>query len=50
MKRMLSILLTALIILISNDGYAQGCVAIRSTGGICTMDHAAESGKLSNGN
>jgi hypothetical protein len=28
------------ILAVSNNAFAQGCVAIRSTGGICTMDHA----------
>ena len=41
MKQIFSILLTALfIIIISDKVSAQGCVAIRSTGGVCTMDHS----------
>jgi hypothetical protein len=47
MKKILSILLSAAFIIIYNDSRAQGCVAIRSTGGICTMDHSAESDKPS---
>ncbi len=40
MKQIFSILLgTFCIVLISNKTSAQGCVAIRSTGGVCTMDH-----------
>ena len=41
MKQLFSILLGALFILfISNKVNAQGCVAIRTTGGsLCTMDH-----------
>lgn len=48
MKQIFSILLVALfLIIISNNADAQGCVAIRSTGGICTMDHAKEIDTLS---
>lgn len=39
MKQIISILLGALLMGISNKTNAQGCVAIRSTGGVCTMDH-----------
>jgi len=46
--KQLSIVLTAFLILfVSNNAKAQGCVAIRSTGGVCTMDHGAESDTLS---
>jgi hypothetical protein len=41
MKQIISLLLSAfLVIFISNNASAQGCVAIRSTGGICTMEHS----------
>ena len=41
MKKIYSLLLSALLIIIlSNNVSAQGCVAIRSTGGICTMEHS----------
>src|SRR5450432_845870 len=44
MKQGFYILLSALILTIaSNNVNAQGCVAIRSTGGICTMDHSVQS-------
>jgi hypothetical protein len=40
MKQFFSILLAGLFLTIfSNHASAQGCVAIRSTGGICTMEH-----------
>jgi hypothetical protein len=38
MKKILILLLLA--ISLSNNTNAQGCVAIRSSGGMCTMDHA----------
>jgi hypothetical protein len=39
--KVLSLLLSGMLcILLSNTVAAQGCVAIRSTGGICTMEHA----------
>lgn len=41
MRKIVSILLTASFIIISNNSNAQGCVAIRSTGGQCTMDHSS---------
>ena len=48
MKQILSILTCAFFaIIISNGVSAQGCVAIRSTGGICTMEHSGQSGKPS---
>ena len=48
MKRRVSILSCAfLLIIISNEINAQGCVAIRSTGGMCTMDHAEQMDTLS---
>ena len=48
MKQMLSILLSACcVIIISNKTVAQGCVAIRSTGGVCTMDHGEQTDTLS---
>jgi hypothetical protein len=41
MKHFYLLLLTALFIIIfSTKADAQGCVAIRSTGGICTMEHS----------
>jgi len=41
MKQVFSLLFSAfLIITLSNKSLAQGCVAIRSTGGICTMEHS----------
>jgi hypothetical protein len=41
MKQIFSLFLTTLFILIfSANADAQGCVAIRSTGGICTMEHS----------
>jgi hypothetical protein len=41
MKQIFSLFLTTLFILIfSENADAQGCVAIRSTGGICTMEHS----------
>ena len=41
MKQLFSCLLGAFLsIIISNNVAAQGCVAIRSTGGICAMDHS----------
>ena len=41
MKQILCLLLSAsLMLVISNNAEAQGCVAIRSTGGICTMEHS----------
>ena len=41
MKKIFSLLLSAFsILIISEKSTAQGCVAIRSTGGICTMDHS----------
>lgn len=44
MKKIFAILLIAsFIISTSNNMYAQGCVAIRSTGGYCTMQHADSS-------
>ena len=40
MKQIFSFLLSAVLcIILSNNASAQGCVAIRSTGGICTMEH-----------
>jgi hypothetical protein len=40
MKQIVSLLLSAVLcIILSNNASAQGCVAIRSTGGICTMEH-----------
>lgn len=36
------IIITAVLFLLSNKTKAQGCVAIRSTGGQCTMDHTSE--------
>ncbi len=45
MKSILSIALAMFIY--SNGTNAQGCVAIRSTGGICTMDHAEHMDTLS---
>ncbi|MEP6582998.1 MAG: hypothetical protein ABJA90_01975 [Ginsengibacter sp.] len=48
MKQLLSILLSTLFIFVYiNKTNAQGCVAIRSTGGICTMDHAQQMDTLS---
>ncbi len=48
MKSILFILFSALIILLSsNNVAAQGCVAIRSTGGVCVMDHAEQMDTLS---
>ncbi len=48
MKPILSILLGALLLIISFDKiYAQGCVAIRSTGGVCSMDHSEQMDTLS---
>ncbi len=48
MKYRLSILLTAfLVIAVSNKSAAQGCVAIRSTGGLCSMDHSEQMDTLS---
>lgn len=41
MKQVIFLLLSVLcIIFFTNNAAAQGCVAIRSTGGICTMEHA----------
>jgi hypothetical protein len=41
MKQLLLILIIALLgNIFPNNANAQGCVAIRSTGGVCTMDHA----------
>jgi hypothetical protein len=41
MKQSISLLMSVLFIFIlSNKAVAQGCVAIRSTGGICTMEHS----------
>jgi len=41
MKQIFSLLLAGLFIpIFANHASAQGCVAIRSTGGICTMEHA----------
>ncbi len=43
MKQLLSILIGAFFLLsLSNKIAAQGCVAIRSTGGVCNMDHSQE--------
>lgn len=40
MKKIFTLLLSAaFVILFVNEADAQGCVAIRSTGGICTMEH-----------
>ena len=40
MKKIFSLLLSAAFIMVfANRADAQGCVAIRSTGGICTMEH-----------
>lgn len=40
MKQIVSLLLSTLLcIILSDNASAQGCVAIRSTGGICTMEH-----------
>ena len=48
MKQLFSMLLgSCFIILISNNCVAQGCVAIRSTGGVCTMDHGELTDTLS---
>ena len=48
MKKMFSILLCAFfVVIISNKIVAQGCVAIRSTGGVCTMDHGEQTDTLS---
>ncbi|MGH2648546.1 MAG: hypothetical protein ACRDE8_13295, partial [Ginsengibacter sp.] len=48
MKQIFSILLIAIFsFFISNKIIAQGCVAIRSTGGVCTMNHAEEEDTLS---
>ncbi len=48
MKSILSILTGTLIMFIySNKANAQGCVAIRSTGGVCSMNHAEEMDTLS---
>ncbi len=48
MKSILSILLCAIFVFsCSTRINAQGCVAIRSTGGICTMDHAEQMDTLS---
>lgn len=48
MKSMFSILLSVLFFIISSDKiYAQGCVAIRSTGGVCSMDHSEQMDTLS---
>ncbi|MEP6928103.1 MAG: hypothetical protein ABI834_10725 [Ginsengibacter sp.] len=48
MKQIFSILLIALFtIIISSNAKAQGCVAIRSTGGICTMQHSEQFNKPS---
>lgn len=45
MKQIFSLFLTTLFILIfSANADAQGCVAIRSTGGICTMEHSNSEG------
>jgi hypothetical protein len=42
MKQKFPILLCAFFIIVISKVNAQGCVAIRSTGGITTMDHAAQ--------
>lgn len=48
MKQVTSVLLIAFsLIIITSNARAQGCVAIRSTGGICTMDHAEQTDTLS---
>lgn len=48
MKQLFSILAgTVMMLIISNDIKAQGCVAIRSTGGICSMDHFSQTDTLS---
>lgn len=48
MKQKFLILLLSLCVLsFSNETFAQGCIAIRSTGGVCTMDHAALADTLS---
>src|SRR5664279_2621789 len=48
MKQIFSILSGIfLVIIISNKAAAQGCVAIRSTGGVCTMDHGEQTDTLS---
>jgi hypothetical protein len=41
------IIIVALLFMITKAAGAQGCIAIRSTGGICTMDHAEQSDTLS---
>ena len=49
MNKIFSILVSLLlIIMISNKVQSQGCVAIRSTGGQCTMDHSTQ-GELPSG-
>ncbi|MEO6637362.1 MAG: hypothetical protein ABIN25_03730 [Ginsengibacter sp.] len=46
MKSIFIILLSGLLIINSTNSHAQGCVAIRSTGGsICTMQHPEAEGK-----
>lgn len=48
MKQLFSMLASVfLMLVISNDIKAQGCVAIRSTGGICSMDHLSQTDTLS---
>ncbi len=43
MKQLFSLLLSALfMIVIPGKANSQGCVAIRSTGGICTMEHSQD--------
>ncbi|MDQ2720260.1 MAG: transporter [Bacteroidota bacterium] len=43
MKQFFSILLIATsFILLSDSAHSQGCVAIRSTGGVCTMEHSQD--------
>jgi hypothetical protein len=43
MRQLFSILACIILVLfLSNKGAAQGCVAIRSTGGVCSMDHSQE--------
>ena len=43
MRQIFSILICAGVIIISSNNInAQGCVAIRSTGGICTMNHSEQ--------
>ncbi|MDE3211587.1 MAG: hypothetical protein KGM98_00015, partial [Bacteroidota bacterium] len=48
MKKMSPIFVLALVILLfSQKANAQGCIAIRSTGGVCSMDHSQLADTLS---